>query len=151
MAQEPVLAGEVGRTVLQAREWAAAAQDVVQVLVDRLQAGLDAGDADLYDSLFADDVLWGSPFGEVLAGFGPLNAIHRSMMNTPRVGTSRYEVAQISAPGPEVVLAHVRRRALAAAPSGGADFSEMALYVLVKRNGQWWLAAGQNTPVREKP
>jgi hypothetical protein len=24
----------------------------------------------------------------------------------------------------------------------------MALYVLVRRGGTWWLAAGQNTPIR---
>lgn len=33
----------------------------------------------------------------------------------------------------------------------GGPFSEIALYVLVKRNGTWWLAAGQNTPVRPAP
>lgn len=27
----------------------------------------------------------------------------------------------------------------------------MALYVLVRRDGQWWLAAGQNTIVRPTP
>jgi hypothetical protein len=27
----------------------------------------------------------------------------------------------------------------------------MALYVLVRRDGTWWLAAGQNTPVRPAP
>ncbi|MDT5134853.1 MAG: hypothetical protein QOE41_4164 [Mycobacterium sp.] len=32
-----------------------------------------------------------------------------------------------------------------------ALFSEMATYVLVRREGQWWLAAGQNTPTRVKP
>jgi hypothetical protein len=30
-------------------------------------------------------------------------------------------------------------------------FSEMAMYVLVRRNGTWWLAAGQNTPLRPSP
>jgi hypothetical protein len=30
-------------------------------------------------------------------------------------------------------------------------FSEMAMYVLVRRDGKWWLAAGQNTPIRPKP
>ena len=29
--------------------------------------------------------------------------------------------------------------------------SEMAMYVLAERGGQWWLAAGQNTPVAERP
>ena len=28
---------------------------------------------------------------------------------------------------------------------------EMALYVLVRRDGQWWLAAGHNTFIRPKP
>jgi hypothetical protein len=28
------------------------------------------------------------------------------------------------------------------------SFSEMALYVLVRRGGVWWLTAGQNTPIR---
>lgn len=30
-------------------------------------------------------------------------------------------------------------------------FSEMALYVLVRRDQTWWLAAGQNTPLRPQP
>jgi hypothetical protein len=27
-------------------------------------------------------------------------------------------------------------------------FSEMALYVLVERDGAWWLVGGQNTPIK---
>jgi len=27
----------------------------------------------------------------------------------------------------------------------------MAMYVLVERDGEWWLAAGQNTLVAERP
>jgi hypothetical protein len=51
-------------------------------------------------------------------------------------------------PRPDVVIAHVRRDDLSRGPHG--RFSEMALYVLVEHDGQWWLAAGQNTPISEK-
>jgi len=139
-----------GRPRLHQPSDADTADEAVRLLLDRLQTGGETGNADRFDSLFADDVLWGSPYGQVLTGYAPLNQVHRSMMAAPPVGASRYEVVQTCAPTPDVVLTHVRRRSLAAAP-GGPDFSEMALYVLIRRNGQWWLAAGQNTLIREKP
>jgi hypothetical protein len=65
---------------------------------------------------------------------------------------------QVLAPAPDVAVAHIRRAALDAdgeplAPSADltGPFSEMVLYVLVRRDGQWWVAAGQNTPVRPPP
>jgi hypothetical protein len=54
-----------------------------------------------------------------------------------------------------VIVAQVARLALD--PSGDpvppsseddASFSEKAMYVLVCRNADWWLAAGQNTRMR---
>ncbi len=61
---------------------------------------------------------------------------------------SRFEVVQLMAPKPGVAIAHVRRHALA---GDGDGFSEITLYVLVERDGQWWLAAGQNTPITPPP
>jgi len=53
-----------------------------------------------------------------------------------------------------VAIAQIRRTALSqhgqpVEPSGDltGPFSETALYVLVRRGGTWWVAAGQNTPV----
>jgi hypothetical protein len=54
----------------------------------------------------------------------------------------------------DVVIAHIAR--IAPGPDGHPlppsdatkPFSELAMYVLVRREGKWWLAAGQNTPIR---
>ncbi|ORM36551.1 hypothetical protein [Williamsia sp. 1135] len=63
---------------------------------------------------------------------------------------SRFELVQRISPAPDVVVAQIRRQASLA---DGADdpegFSEMTMYVLVKHDDRWWLAAGQNTPVSD--
>ena len=131
-------------------------------LVAELQQGLDDRDADVYNRHFAADVLWGSPFGMTVEGYGPLHAIHQRINQEQRGGpASRYEVATVLSPAPDVIVTQVRRVALdrdgdpvpPCAPSAdpGGAFSEMAMYVLVRRDGQWWLAAGQNTVIQPVP
>ena len=72
-------------------------------------------------------------------------------MGTRRLGN--YEILRVISPTPDVALAQVRRAELddhgEPIPSheGEPRFSEMALYVLVRRNRMWWLAAGQNTVI----
>ena len=72
-----------GRPSLHQATVAADAEAAVSRLVNELQAGLDNGDADRYDGMFAKDVLWGSPYGRVLAGFPRLSAAHHSFMGAP--------------------------------------------------------------------
>jgi uncharacterized protein (TIGR02246 family) len=148
MRIQPVLCTDVE----QLRE----ARAAVERFVTELQTGIDNGDAATYNAHFADDVLWGSPYGETVAGFEALHAIHRRLLAERVAGSSRYETVHVSAPAPDVAVAHVRRVALDGKgqpiPIDDASaFSEMALYVLVHRDGQWWLAAGQNTVIRPKP
>jgi uncharacterized protein (TIGR02246 family) len=140
-------------------DWLRDARDAVDEFVAGLQAGIDAADAQIYNADFGDDVMWGSPYGATVIGYDALHAIHRGMFGrgVPVAGaSSRYQTVHVMAPTPDVAIAHVRRVAL------GADgeqvpiddesvFSEMAMYVLVRRDGRWWLAAGQNTPIRPKP
>jgi uncharacterized protein (TIGR02246 family) len=127
----------------------AAAAAAVDRLVAALQDGVDHADADTYDAQFASDVLWGSPYGATLQGYPFLNAVHHSLMAGGVAPPSRFEVVQLMAPVPGVAIAHVRRHDRTANDDKG--FSEMAMYVLVERDGQWWLAAGQNTLVAERP
>ena len=139
-------------------DWLREARDAVDRFVAGLQAGIDSADAQTYNADFADDVMWGSPYGATVIGYDTLHSIHREMHQRGVAVTgasSRYQTVHVMAPTPDVAIAHVRRLALDAAgeqiPIDDASvFSEMATYVLVRRDGKWWLAAGQNTPIRPK-
>jgi hypothetical protein len=66
--------------------------------------------------------------------------------------TRRYQVRAVEerhflAGAVEVLLL----AAVAVEGLGRAAPDVLAMYVLVERGGQWWLAAGQNTPVAESP
>lgn len=139
--------------------WLHEARDAVDAFVAGLQAGLEDTDAEIYNADFAEDVMWGSPYGATVLGYNTLHSIHRAMheQGVPVTGpASRYQTEHVMAPTPDVAIAHVRRVAL---DEDGEQipiddesvFSEMAMYVLVRRNDKWWLAAGQNTPIRPKP
>lgn len=132
------------------------AQAAVDAFAAGLQAGHDQRDADVLNRQFAADVAWGSPFGALVGGFDQLHPIHVRFQQSARDKPAfRYQVRHVLALSDDVVVAHIARLALDANDEPlppGADpdqpFSEMAMYVLVKRDDQWWLAAGQNTPMR---
>lgn len=132
------------------------AEAAVQAFAAGLQAGHDQRDADILNRQFAADVIWGSPFGALVEGYDRLHPIHVSFQEKSRSGPAfRYVVRHVMAIDDDVVIAHIARLAVgpdgtSLPPGSAADqpFSEMALYVLVRRDGQWWLAAGQNTPMR---
>jgi PPOX class F420-dependent enzyme/OxyR family protein len=135
------------------------ARQAAAVLAAELQAGWDARDAGISNRHFAADIIWGSPFGATVHGHDELHAIHVRLKRQGRGGpASRYEVGTVLAPAPGVAIAQIRRSALSqqgkpVEPSGDltGPFSETALYVLVRRGGTWWVAAGQNTPVLPSP
>jgi uncharacterized protein (TIGR02246 family) len=121
-----------------------------------LQAGHDRRDAEILNRQFAGDVIWGSPYGALVEGYEQLHPIHVGFQQ--RAGDKpafRYQVRHVLALSDDVVVAHIARLALddngePLPPATDPDqpFSEMAMYVLVRRDKQWWLAAGQNTPIR---
>jgi uncharacterized protein (TIGR02246 family) len=130
--------------------------EAVREFATGLQAGHDQRDADVLNRQFAHDVAWGTPYGALVEGYDTLHPIHVRFQdpNGPKTRV-RYEVRRVEAVSADVVVAHIARlilgsddQALPPTSEDGQPFSELALYVLVRREGRWWLAAGQNTPMR---
>jgi uncharacterized protein (TIGR02246 family) len=134
----------------------AEAEAAVEAFARGLQAGHDQRDADILNRQFAADVIWGSPYGALVDGYDQLHPIHvRFQSNANGKPPFQYRIRHVLALSDDVVVAHIARLALGSdgqplPPNSDPDqpFSEMAMYVLVCRDGQWWLAAGQNTPMR---
>jgi uncharacterized protein (TIGR02246 family) len=132
------------------------AEAAVAAFASGLQAGHDQRDAQVLNRQFAADIIWGSPFGALIEGYDQLHPIHVRFQQKPKSRPDfRYRVRHMVAVTDDVVIAHIARLALAPdgnplPPSAAPEqpFSEMAMYVLVRKDGQWWLAAGQNTPMR---
>jgi uncharacterized protein (TIGR02246 family) len=130
------------------------ATEVVTAFVREMAKGRAARDAEAADRRFAADVAWGSPYGATVHGIDALLPIHQRLQRAGAGGrSSRYEIDRVLPLGDDVIVTHVARYAVGPdgatlPPSDGSAFSEMMLYVLVRRDGQWWLAAGHNTPIR---
>ena len=56
----------------------------VEELVAALQAAINRLHAGGINRQFADDVLWGSPFGAVVSGYDEIHAIHSRMRGSTR-------------------------------------------------------------------
>lgn len=135
-------------------------QEPVQEFIAGLQTAIDACDADLFNRAFAEDVLWGSPFGLVVSGYDEIHSIHMRMFAAATArqvqgqsGGSRYEIEHARRIADDVAIAYVRRYSLATertdeGPGRPEGFDELALFVLVRRDDTWWLAAGLHTPDR---
>ena len=126
----------------------------VTSFVEELQNAIDTGDASKFNRHFAQDVLWGSPFGAIAVGYDQIHAIHLQMFASVVAvkGAARYVVEHARFPADDVAIAYVRRLSQhsSESPSPGrpGTFDELALLVLVKRDSEWWLAAAQHVPDR---
>lgn len=107
--------------------------------------------ADAFLALFAPDAVWTNPVGRRLTGIEEISDFTRKGLSMSHMDVfATYEVEHVTFLGDDAAAVNVRSRAVRADRSpipGEPDGAK--LYVLVRHNKDWLLAAGHNTLVME--
>jgi uncharacterized protein (TIGR02246 family) len=117
-----------------------------QVIADAERA-FNTNDADLLVEHFAENATAVGVTGAQLDGRAAVLAASRALFAGPlRDQWARYELADVVFVRPDVALAHQHATAVDADGRPiGVGHAMTALYVLVREDGRWWVAARQNT------
>ncbi|MFI5719441.1 SgcJ/EcaC family oxidoreductase [Nocardia sp. NPDC051750] len=121
----------------------------IERLVADVETGYNNNDAELMVSGFTANAVAGNAVGTVITGRNALlEASRRGLAGFLKDEYVRYAVTDIVFLRADVAIAHKTARAT----TGRGDLIDrdpamVALYVLVRENGRWWVAARHNTPV----
>ena len=132
-------------TIIDDADHAADINAVRQVIAD-IEAGFNTNDAVLGVEHFAANATVVNAVGRTLTGWGALLAAHQEgyAHNDEYVS---YTLADITFLRPDVAVAHKHAvRADAEGTLVSDEVAMVALYVLVKQDGRWWIVARANVP-----
>jgi uncharacterized protein (TIGR02246 family) len=121
---------------------------IARVIAD-VETGFNTNDPDVSVAHFARNATAVTVSGLQVSGHDALLEANRTGLAGPlRDQHARYELADVTFLRPDVAVAH--KRAWATTADGepiDVGHAMIALYVLVREGGRWWIAARQNTLV----
>ncbi|MCR8645433.1 SgcJ/EcaC family oxidoreductase [Paenibacillus sp. N1-5-1-14] len=123
----------------------------IKQIIAEMEAAHNQHDADALDRHFTSDATWVNVMGLRLSGWKQINEVHKAVYAGPlKDSYARYEVVNINFVRSDVAITHIRQYSTT---SDGKIIEEgqgsLAVYVMVKENHTWMVAAGQNTLVQE--
>ncbi|AJD47302.1 hypothetical protein S7S_04400 [Isoalcanivorax pacificus W11-5] len=121
-------------------------QELTQFVLEMEQA-FNRKDAERVCRDITRDAVWVDPAGVVLEGWYRIFEARKSLFDGPlRELRARYSIEYIRFPAPDAALVHLVQEPLDehGQPLSGARACR-SLYVMVRRDGRWWLSAVQNT------
>jgi uncharacterized protein (TIGR02246 family) len=118
-----------------------------------VEAAWNKHDAATLDQSFVEDCDFVNVFGEWISGRNKLVKTHATLFAGPfRESHKHFTVEKIRFVRPDVAVVHVRGRNT---DHDGklleGDLGTIAVLVMVKDRGKWWIVTGQNTEVRPLP
>ena len=142
--QNTAVSEEAGPLQLSAADEAA-----LRDIINTIELGFNTNDADLLVRDIAEDAQVVNAIGKVLRGREAiLQATWAGLAGDYlRDATAHYRVSDIELLAPDVAVLHKEAWATEAAAEAGEPAEMKALYVMVRREGRWWVLRRQNTLV----
>ncbi len=124
-------------------------RSAIEAVISDVETGFNTKDPELSVAHFARNASAVTVGGARSSGLDALLAAHRSAFAGPlRDQYARYDVLDIVFLRRDVALAHKGARAVEADGTPiDVGHAMVALYVLVKEGGRWWIVSRQNTLV----
>ncbi len=127
------------------------AQDTAEIekLVATVQHAQQNELAEEFINLFREDAIWTTAHGKRLTGRDEIGSFTRHVLpGATKESTATYEVVHVVFIRPDVAAVKIRQRPVKPDGTPITDQNEGSpLYVLSKEDGEWRIAAGQNTIV----
>lgn len=118
--------------------------DAIEDIFVELTTAFAERDAAKFDHRFTEDAVFTAVNGRRFTNWQDLHAYHKDRLANHADGIRTwYEIERIIFPGPDIAVVAIRQPLHT---SNGVR-ANVGTWVLVKRNGQWWVCAVQNTGV----
>lgn len=116
----------------------------IEEIFTELENAFREADAAGFDARFTEDVVFTAVNGARFVGWDDLHAYHRERLAVPTDGIRTwYEIERVTFPAPDVAMVFFRQPI----ETAGTERVNVGTWVLVRRDGDWWICAGQNTGV----
>ncbi|MFC3890312.1 SgcJ/EcaC family oxidoreductase [Lentzea rhizosphaerae] len=121
----------------------------IEKLVATVQHAQQNELAEEFIDQFREDAIWTTAHGKRLTGRDEIATFTRQVLpGATKLGTATYEVVHVVFIRPDVAAVKIRQRPFKPDGTPATDENEGSpLYVVSKEDGQWKIAAGQNTKV----
>ncbi|MEW1818377.1 MULTISPECIES: SgcJ/EcaC family oxidoreductase [Streptomyces] len=117
---------------------------LIEEIFAELGSAFAEHDAARFDERFTADIVFTAVNGVRFFGWEEIHAYHRERLTGHAEGISTwYEIERVTFPAPDVAVVFFRQPVVVS----GHERANVGTWVLVKREGQWWISAGQNTGV----
>ena len=122
-------------------------QDLVLATITKvfhsLEAALAAKDADAFDSVFTDDVVFINPAGAVFVGWDELHAYHLTALRNIPDAEANYKIlaARLLAGGHAIVNVEQTLR------TSNFSVTNRGTWVFTEQDDSWWVSSVHNTNV----